>query len=710
MVAKTTTMDPRLVERDGKAIFARSNGDLDEVSVIDTSWARQAFLLGDNQLTDPVDIVNRYWSTADAKFTDTRLGCNIGINPKPQFTPYSDIRSRGRLAGRQNVNLSSTSGNLGMGRYYSEAFDDPKQTIYMRFGVPQFNSLTNFMTRAFDPGMSTLARTGRAQSIFYDAGKLIGTVAAVAAFPGVAALVSAGKLINFFFRRPTSKYYTLKPAMHLYWSTVSTLVNSIAINKGIFPKIMAEDASGARIGRPFTFDQDYLNKITSLMPDVFRGQNNFDMFSIAGRAQRLANQMFDEEYKALGVDSSTNYAGYLKKELTGNGTHSSYISNNKGEPTWSSIRNKLLSFGYYISKPEKDSRMETDPRIDVNDPKGAETATKEQDSIANYLDSEFRDGTQFATFNVDYTGPIGESFSNSVVESDISQKLNSTSSQVRQARFTFAEGNIIGGVAGDAVGAIAGAAVDVATGVLDGASMGFASLLKGLAGEGYIDIPKHWQSSTASLPKTTYSMTLISPYGNPISQMINIYIPLCMLLAAALPLSTGKQSYTSPFLCQLYDRGRSTIRLGMVESLSIERAITNLGFNVNGSPLGIKVSFSVVDLSSIMHMPISSGSVFDFDVGLDEDNILADYLSVLAGQDMYSQIYAFPKAKLRAAKVLMGLGKVTSPAYWASLTHESLTSGMLNNLTFGASGAVVSVLEGAVRGNQITSGPVPTGN
>jgi hypothetical protein len=31
-----------------------------------------------------------------------------------------------------------------MGRYYSESIDDNAQTIYMRFGVPQFNSLVDF--------------------------------------------------------------------------------------------------------------------------------------------------------------------------------------------------------------------------------------------------------------------------------------------------------------------------------------------------------------------------------------------------------------------------------------------------------------------------------------------------------------------------------------------------------------------------------------
>jgi hypothetical protein len=214
-----------------------------------------------------------------------------------------------------------------------------------------------------------------------------------------------------------------------------------------------------------------------------------------------------------------------------------------------------------------------------------------------------------------------------------------------------------------------------------------------------------------------------------------------MLLAGALPLSTGKSSYTSPFICELYDRGRCQIRLGMVESLSISRGTSNLAFNLKGNALALQVSFSVVDLSSILHMPISTGSLtasttgavggaiaggavggpagalaggavggvagealggaFSGDMTLDEDNILCDYLAVLAGQDMYTQMYPMAKAKLIAAKRLAQARVLTSPAYWASVTHEELTSGMLKYTPFGAFNAIEMMTSG---NNLITNG------
>lgn len=710
MATIPTTMDPRIVELGGKAIASPTSqirGD-DAGIFLDETWAKSAFLISDSELGDNTDIANRYWSSANAKFTDGRLGCNIGINPRPQFTRYSDIRAGGRKADRRPVTLGNVSGNYGMGRYYSEAIDDPSQTIYLRFGVPQFNSLMSFISTAFNADQTSLARTGRAKGIFYNVAKAAGTITTAVAFPAVAATVMAGRLLGWLFSRPTSKFYTMKPTMHVYWSTVNMLVNNIAVNKGLFPKIVQglgeNDANkGKRLGQPYTLDNEQLDLLSKLMPDVFRDGAYFDMYALANRAQRIANRVFHEDYERLNNRTASDYTGYLKKVMTGDGSHTTYISNSDGQSTFMAMLNRMLSLENYKTD-ETAARMEQDPRVDPDFKGEGEPKQKDPsafDSLKEHFDAEFRDGSQFAIFKVDHTGQIQEAFGNTVQESDISNKINGMSSTMKDVRFTFGEGNIIPGM-----GAVVGAATDVVEGAVDGLTLGFSSLIKGLGGSGYIDIPKHWQSSTATLPRSSYTMQLISPYGNVISQMQNIYIPLAMILAGSLPLSTGSQSYTSPFLCQLYDRGRQQIKLGMIESLSITRGTANLAFNTKGNAMAIDVTFSVVDLSSIMHMPVSSGSLFGFDAGLDEDNILSDYLAVLAGQDLYSQMYAMQRAKLRLAKAMMSLKKVTSPAYWSSTVHESMTGGLINDLTLGATGVFIGVIEGANRGNSGAAGPL----
>jgi hypothetical protein len=701
MALKETNINPRVIELDNTPI-AKGKDQTNSTNIdtiVDKSWVKQAFLVNDTQLGNVSDISNRYWSSASVKFTDTRLGGNIGINSRPQFTRYSDIRVKGRLSGRADVTIGNTTGNFGMGRYYSEAIDDPSQTIYLRFGVPQFNSLTNFLSKAFDPNQTSIARTGRAPSAFYTLGQAAGTAASVIAFPAISMTILAGKFINSFFVRPTSKFYTLKPSMHIYWSTVNTLVNTIAINKGIFPKI-SNTAEGQKIGEPFKLDTDYLTQLSNLLPDVFTGNSYFDMYAIANKAQRIANVLDSNDFDTLNNGTATDFTGYVKKDLTGKGSHATPVSDSKGDHSLSSRINEIFKISNYKLE-DGNERLESDPRIDPNSKDGSEKKDPSFfQKLADNLDSEFRQGSQYAIFKVDATGSVSESFGNSVIESNLSQNLNSTSSRIREARFSFAEGDILGGTGiGGMVQSAIGAVGDVAAGVLDGATFGFGGLIAGLGGSGFIDIPKHWQSSSVSLPRSSYSMQLISPYGNIISQIQNIYIPLCMLLAGCLPLSTGKQSYTSPFLCELFDRGRCQVRLGMIESLSITRGTSNLPFDIKGNALAIDVTFSIVDMSSIMHMPVSNGKLFEANMTLDEDNVLADYLAVLAGQGQYSQTYPMAKAQLTLAKKIMATKKLHSPAYLASLFHESSTSGMLQYITFGAFNA----LEGAVRGSSLIS-------
>lgn len=687
MASTTTQINPRQIDMEGDQIANMKDAtSFDSQSfILDKDWAKRAFLINDTELGDSADIANRYWSSASAKYTDTRLGANIGINARPQFTRYSDNRIKGRIQGRKDVTIGATTGDFGMGRYYSEAIDDPSQTIYMRFGVPQFNGIVNFLLRAFDPNMTSLAKTGRDPSFLYEIAKVAGTVATVIAAPPIAITIVAGKVISSFFTRPTSKFYTMKPTMHLYWSAVNMLVNTVAINRGILPKVM-NDENEQKLGRPYKLDQEHLNMLKELLPDTFKGQNYFDVFAIANKAQRMANKLFMDDYANLENGTATKFLGFLKSE-TGGGSHATYISDDNGGPTFSAVLNKALMFGYYKTDKAED-RMEQDPRLNKNPTDEKDQQIKEpsffQEFVKHY-DAEVRDGGQYAIFKVSHTGQMSESFGNSVGESDLANKLNGVSSSARQARFSFAEGNLLGdgGITGMVQGALSGVG-DVLSGLASGITFGAFDSIKGFLGSGYVDIPKYWQSSTATLPRSNYKLQLISPYGNPISQMQNIYIPLCMLLAGTLPLSTGKQSYTSPFLCQIFDRGRCQVRLGMIESLSITRGTSNLAFDLQGHALAIEVSFSVVDLSSVMHMPISSGSLLGVDMTLDEDNILCDYLAVLAGQDLYSAVYPMTRARLNLAKKIMQAQKLTSPAYWSSFIHDKAESSWLQFTPIGA--------------------------
>ena len=714
-MASSSTIDPRFIEIGGRPLVPNNTQLSDEFSApLDRDWAKNAFLIPDDSfgkdIDDPAtwfDIKNRYWSTADAKFTDSRIGCNIGINARPQYTRYSDIRHTGKRTDIKEVSPTATVGPFGIGRFNSESLDDPSHTIYLRMGVPQFNSLTSFVRTAFDAEMVSMARSGKASSVFFNIGKAIGTITVSVAFPAVAAVVMGGRLLSWLFSRPMSKFYTLKPAMGQYWSMVQSLVNNIAIGLGIFPKILNESAdTGQHLGQPYKLDQDHLDALSKMMPDIFRGQNYFNVYGIANRAQRMANKIFMQDYEKLNNGTATDYEGYLYKQLTGSGAHTTDISNINSEPTlMASIAHMAKNgFWYYVSQAGE-SLIERSPNAQETDKDGNNVPnpnqTEEQKAgFFDYFDSEFSDGTQFAIFKTDDPGSTSASFSSATGESDLANKVNGMVSQVRQARFTFADGNILGSVVDNVISG----ASDVLAGGLSGVTFGFSDIINGLVKGGYMDVPKVWQSSSATLPKASYSVTLISPYGNVMSQMMNIYIPLAMLMCIGLPRSVGKQGYESPFLCQIYDRGRQQIKLGMMESLTIKHGTSNLGFTTKGRPLAIDVDFTIVDMSTIMHMPLSTGELFSGNTALDEDNVLVDYIATLTGQDLYSQLYAMPKAKMRLAGLIMETQKLASPAYWANMVHESMTVGAINDLTLGASGAVAGILEATQRGSSMLKG------
>jgi hypothetical protein len=651
-----------MVEWDGKALFNdKSILKTDQTSLIlDEEWAKFAFLVKAEDL-DPKDFVNRGFSSAFFKFTDTSLGGGMAINPKPQFTRYADARVLGRLSSRIPNTVGNYIGNSGMGRYYSEAIDDNSQIIHMRFGVPEFNSLTTFFTGFYNSSAARLAKTGRSDDLFFTMGQAAGLVAGVILWP-ILAINLIGNVGRFFFNKPSSKFYYLKPTMLTYWSAVNTLVNRIGVGRGLVPTFLKDNAD-QKINSAYEIDEGTLSILHDMMPDIISSTGAYDIYAVANKAQRIANKLQKDNETAFTGNSYEDFYGFVQKE------GQTKLTAPAGKTFIGSL---MLWAKSEVSQPNNSDNAE--PSMKAKTPEG--NAPAQPISFFDYLNSEMDDGSAFANFRVDYTGPVSESFSNSVGESEMAGKINSIASQVRSATFSFAGGNIVGGALGTAVNGALDATKSFISGGLDMIGM---SGLVGLAGSAFVDIPKNWQSSTASLPKATYTIQLVSPYGNTISQMTNIYIPMCMLLAGALPISTGKQSYTSPFILELYDKGRCQTRLGMIDSLSITRGTGNLGFNSSGHAMAVDITFSIVDMSSIMHMPVSKGFTSgDSDGIFDDETVFSDYMSVLSSLDLHTQFYKKPKLKLALARRIRNVEQVFSKPLWGMVLHDKTPVGLFD--------------------------------
>ncbi len=630
----------------------------------DGSWVNNVFVVSVN--LEATDEINRNFSTATFKYTDSSLGGNFHINPPPQFTRYADIRHKGIKKESVYSGLDYSSKDGGMGRYYSEAIDDNGQVIHLRFGVPQYNSLTQFFTGFYNSSASNLARTGRLdQSLISKFLEMAGNVIAIALLPLLivpVGMIMLGSAIRFAMKWPSSKFYYLKPAMPMYWEAVSSMVNQIGVNKGMIHYTAADDTSMINQKHKYT-DADY-SIFHSIFPE-FNKSGLIDVYAIANKSKRLemrhrvAMQDLYNSFAATGNTDPEAWYGKVRNFMDAQGDYLDRPS--KGEGTTFSLEAYLtrwISANILGKSKDKDGKAPTEKGVRQSaesktqasaDAAAAPYKAEEEpdENALIFFVAEQADGSQWASFKVDYTGPANEAFNNSVGESTLAQKLNSFSNNARNIKINFADGNI------DGMGAIKGI-VDAAGSILQNTA-DFLQIggLAAFAGNAIVDIPKHWESASAQLTKANYTITLISPYGNPVSQMFSIYMPLCMLLAGALPLSTGKQSYTSPFMCELYDRGRVITKLGIIDSLTIQRGTANLGFNNEGQPMAIEVSFSVLDMSTIMSMPISQGfSLIPKDGLFDDENAFSSYLMTLSSLSLRDSEQRWPILKNQVAKIM----------------------------------------------------------
>lgn len=571
----------------------------------------------DSTMSSILSDIGDQWNALPSYFTkgkcrDTSLGGNDAINCYPQFNETDDVS--------EHPFLSTEPGNplSGMGRVYSEIYDDQQQIMYLTFGVPQYNSLTNFYSNAVHEGLSRLMNDGglSAGGFGYLVGAAVGTYVKLPVLP----LVFIMHILNGLQTVSLTKYYDFKTAMPLYYRCVNSMIIHLAINMGLsHDSFLFGGVSQPEGGVISSLTLDELAKLsyassdgtsTKGLPDIFKG--GFDIYQIMLKKYKymdgsssLGTETSDDAL-ARSVDVSSSTGTYLDNFITG-------------------FANALYDSSLYIG-----FRIE----------KGANTS---------------------------------ESVSNEIGESNVAQQINAKAQEARDAKFALGNGNIDGGIIDGFLSAIGG----VISGITD--TIGGGSIRNILSGAGMIDIPEVWKSSSFS-KSYSFNMSLRSPYGDQYSILQNLYIPLALLLAGGLPRGIGQASYTSPFCCRAYCKGMFAIPLGMITSISVKRGADQFGWSTQRLPTCIDISFEIKDLSSSMYLAIGDGGVWEGlkEIFASNSNF-QEYLLTLSGVGLADRLI-FLRNLRRKAQYLLGQSLATklSPFYWASVLGNTLPARILS--------------------------------
>ena len=700
--------------------------NLNGTALRDREWIRKSFMLSANSGDDLMGLYATYTS-ANTKATDSLLGGHMCINAPPQFTPTADMR----VGAIKTTDVDSYGErSYGIGRVWSEYIDDHLQILTMTFGTVRFRGIVPFFTNFYSTEAATLAKTGRGNSIFFNIGNIAGSVAFVAAMIvslPFSVVVIGGYVLSFALGRPSSQYYYVAPSMGPFWNRVNFIANSMAVNMGLTPRRFSK--GGLYDGLEESQEADtaaYLNVAHKIAPRLFKeGGKGVDVYDMATRASRLErirrNKLINLAQDAGDpADISKRLKNYINDPYSvdsgpGEGIETylqRYFTNAYGDVQWKQydpldVMSKSLSSDLGSTPAPTGTTPAADTTTSSDTPTAEEAnknydamiaegveKDKAQDLRASWQSKEGSDdldlkssfasrlfdslqvdaqmASKWVSFAVGGGEQRNESFTNSVRDSDVGNTINSTSNSAMSARFSFSNGNT--GFA--AIDGAYKAVGDVFRGVLTGVKL---DGLLALAGSANVHIPKHYDSSSASFQEANYTIELRSPYGDLLSRYMNLYIPLAILLAAALPMTTGAQSYTAPYFCHAFVKGRFHGRMCMITQLSITRGVGNLGWNKNNQALGIDVTIGMTDVSNIMHAPIdvNFNPLKAWKLLFDDDSAFKDYLGTMASLSL-----ADKEDKLRK----MGLNLATKMAQVDSYFSASHMSNAIGN-----NGVVTSV-------------------
>ena len=235
-------------------------------------------------------------------------------------------------------------------------------------------------------------------------------------------------------------------------------------------------------------------------------------------------------------------------------------------------------------------------------------------------------------FYINSEASFQDSFSNETTDSSLASTINALSDRAREIQFLLGTAS---SAVGEAFDKVDGTLTDIKEQInnivskIAGGNSIFTTIansVKTIVSGGRLLFPQIWSNSQFT-KSYSISIKLTTPSYDKFSWWLNIYVPLCHLMALVLPRSEYVNSYTTPFLIKAFYRGMFNIDMGIITEMSFNRGKEG-SWTKDGLPTVVEVSFSIQDLYTGMGMT-SLGAMFK---GTTLQNISEmDYIANLCG-------------------------------------------------------------------------------
>ena len=235
----------------------------------------------------------------------------------------------------------------------------------------------------------------------------------------------------------------------------------------------------------------------------------------------------------------------------------------------------------------------------------------------------------FIGFYMDSTDSVSESFSNTTTQSQLASSMNGLSDKARELGFILGAGAGIQyqvmdeAQLGDTMKTIE----EISSKYLNGSTLfsNIASNFATVATGGKLLFPEIWADSEFSRD-FDITIKLRTPDSDVMSWYINIYVPLCHLIALAAGHQTDNTNgYYSPFLVRAFYKGLFNVDMGIITSMSIRKG-KEAAWNIDGLPTEIDIDITIKDLYNMLSIvPMTEPKNFV------TNNILMDYIANTCG-------------------------------------------------------------------------------